>query len=290
MQIDGQTIEVHASPQKGEFVRHPGDDVAQGAVVLRAGKRLHAAEIGLLASQGYAEVTVRRRVRVAFFSTGDELIGVGNALASGQIYDSNRYTLFGLLHEQGVEAIDLGVVADNEQALTTAFLQASGVADVIITTGGVSVGDADFVKSVLREQGAVNFWKIAMRPGRPLTFGRVHDSCFFGLPGNPVSVAVTFSQFVVPALAKLSGTDAGKSLELQVPTLSRLTKARGRRDFQRGILVERDGKLAVHTTGMQGSHVLSGMSEANCYIVLPEQCSEVNPGDTVSVLPFSVTY
>lgn len=290
VQVDGQTIEVHASPQKGEFVRHPGDDVAQGAVVLRAGKRLHAAEIGLLASQGYAEVTVRRRVRAAFFSTGDELIGVGNALASGQIYDSNRYTLFGLLHEQGVEAIDLGVVADNEEALTTAFLQASGVADVIITTGGVSVGDADFVKSVLREQGAVSFWKIAMRPGRPLTFGRVHDSCFFGLPGNPVSVAVTFSQFVVPALAKLSGTDAGKSLELRVPTLSRLTKARGRRDFQRGILVERDGKLAVHTTGMQGSHVLSGMSEANCYIVLPEQCSEVNPGDLVSVLPFSVTY
>jgi len=288
--LDGQTIEVHASPQKGEFVRHPGDDVAQGAIVLRAGKRLHAAEIGLLASQGYAEVTVRRRVRAAFFSTGDELIGVGNALASGQIYDSNRYTLFGLLHEQGVEAIDLGVVADNEEALTTAFLRASDVADIIITTGGVSVGDADFVKSVLREHGAVDFWKIAMRPGRPLTFGRVHDSCFFGLPGNPVSVAVTFSQFVVPALAKLSGTDAGKSLELQVPTLSRLTKAQGRRDFQRGILVEQDGKLAVHTTGMQGSHVLSGMSEANCYIVLPEQCTEVNPGDIVSVLPFSVTY
>lgn len=288
--VDGDTIRVQASPQKGEFVRYPGDDVALGAVVLRAGKRLGAAEIGLLASQGYAEVSVRRAVRGAFFSTGDELVGVGNALASGQIYDSNRYTLFGLLHESGVEAIDLGVVRDDEAALSSAFLQASEVADLIITTGGVSVGDADFVKRVLQEHGQVNFWKIAMRPGRPLTFGTVRDSYFFGLPGNPVSVAVTFAQFVAPALAKLSGATVRTPLELRVPTLSRLTKARGRRDFQRGVLVEHEGKLAVRTTGMQGSHVLSGMSDANCYIVLPEQCSEVNPGDIVAVQPFRASY
>jgi molybdopterin molybdotransferase len=290
VQIDGDNIDVHATPEKGEFVRRPGDDVAQGAVVLRAGKRLGAAEIGLLASQGYVDVSVRRRVRAAFFSTGDELVGVGKTLTSGQIYDSNRYTLYGLLHEQGVETIDLGVVTDNREALSAAFTQASGDSDVIITTGGVSVGDADFVKSVLQEQGSVNFWKIAIRPGRPLTFGWVRGSCFFGLPGNPVSVAVTFAQFVAPALVKLSGARIGKALQLQVPTLSRLTKAPGRRDFQRGILVERDGILAVQTTGMQGSHVLSGMSDANCYIVLPEQCSEVNPGDVVDVLPFSATY
>jgi molybdopterin molybdotransferase len=289
-QVDGKNIVVQTIPQKGEFVRRPGDDVAKGAVVLREGKRLGAAEIGLLASQGYVDVNVRRRVRAAFFSTGDELVGVGKPLTSGQIYDSNRYTLFGLLHEHGVETIDLGVVADNRDALSEAFTQASDNSDIIITTGGVSVGDADFVKSVLREQGSVNFWKIAMRPGRPLTFGRVRDSCFFGLPGNPVSVAVTFSQFVAPALAKLSGARIGKALQLQVPTLSRLTKAPGRRDFQRGILIECDGILSVQTTGMQGSHVLSGMSEANCYIVLPEQCSEVNPGDVVDVLPFSATY
>ncbi|MDH3712845.1 MAG: molybdopterin molybdotransferase MoeA [Gammaproteobacteria bacterium] len=289
-EVDGRTVRVRATPVKGEFVRRPGDDVARGAVVLRAGKRLGAAEIGLLASQGYVEARVRRRVRAAFFSTGDELVGVGKTLASGQIYDSNRYTLYGLLHEQGVETIDLGVVEDNREALSAAFTQASNDTDVIITTGGVSVGDADFVKSVLREQGSVNFWKIAMRPGRPLTFGRVGDSCFFGLPGNPVSVAVTFAQLVAPALAKLSGTRIGEALRLQVPTLSRLTKAPGRRDFQRGILLERDGIMAVQTTGMQGSHVLSGMSDANCYIVLPEQCSEVNPGDIVDVLPFSATY
>ncbi len=288
--LHGASIRLQRAPRAGEFVRRPGDDVARGAVVLHGGKRLGAAELGLLASQGYAEVSVRRRVRVAFFSTGDELTGIGNALASGQIYDSNRYTLYGLLHEHQVEPIDLGVVKDNEAALRTAFTQAAARADAIVTTGGVSVGDADFVKRVLLEQGSVGFWKIAMRPGRPLTFGRIGASCFFGLPGNPVSVAVTFAQFVAPALARMSGTDAGRPLHLQVPSLSRLTKAPGRRDFQRGILVEQDGRLAVQTTGLQGSHVLSGMSQANCYVVLPESCTEVNAGDMVTVMPFTATY
>ncbi len=285
---DGESLRVNRMPSRGEFVRRPGDDVEAGALLLDAGKRLGPAEVGLLASQGMTEVAVVRRVQVAFFSTGDELVGAGTALGPGQIHDSNRYTLYGLLLEQGVQPLDLGVVGDTPEALEAAFEQARS-ADVVVSTGGVSVGDADFVKSVAQRHGALQFWKIAVRPGRPLTFGRVGDAHFFGLPGNPVSVAVTFALFVAPALDKLSGTSPPRPLRLRVPTLSTLSKAPGRRDYQRGVLEERDGQLAVRTTGAQGSHVLSSMSEANCYVVLGESSTGAEIGTTVEVIPFANT-
>jgi len=286
-QREGDTVRPLAPPRRGEFVRRPGDDVQRGALLLRAGTRLRAAELGLLATQGIVEVTVHRRPRVAFFSTGDELVPLGSELGNGRIYDSNRYLLYGLLQEIGVEPLDMGAVGDEEAALAAALEQASAAADAVITSGGVSVGEADLVHRALRRHGSVELWKIAMRPGRPLTYGKVGDAHFFGLPGNPVSVAVTFALLVGPALRKLAGSTPGNPLRLSAITVSKLTKAPGRRDFQRGILCERDGRLLVESTGGQGSHVLSSMTRANCYIVLGEASTGVEAGAQVEVIPFA---
>jgi molybdopterin molybdotransferase len=243
----------------------------------------------LLASLGMAEVPVWRRLRVAFFSTGDELRSIGQPLAAGEIYDSNRYTLYGMLARLGADMLDMGVVRDDRDAIQRAFLEAAANADVIITSGGVSVGEADYVKETLERLGQINFWQIAMKPGRPLAYGRVRSARFFGLPGNPVSVMVTFYQFVEQALRRMMGqSDAHPAFAtFKVRCVSRLHKRPGRAEFQRAILeTDAGGELVVRATGQQGSGILRSMSAANCFVILPRDSQTVEPGTLVDVQPF----
>lgn len=286
VQREDDTITLGTEHTPGQNVRHPGEDIAQGSTVLAQGKRIGAAELGLLASLGFPEVSVRRRVRVAFFSTGDELRAVGETLEEGQIYDSNRYTLYGMLAQLGVELLDMGVIRDDRTAIEQAFSDAAVNADAVITSGGVSVGEADFVKSTLDKLGKVEFWRIAMKPGKPLAIGKIHNAMFFGLPGNPVSVMATFYLFAMPALKAMMGQRVTPPLVVRARTQSKLKKRPGRMDFQRGILSNENGQLVVQAGGMQASHILSGMSQANCFIVLPLDSSDVEAGEEVEVLPF----
>jgi molybdopterin molybdotransferase len=281
-------VVVPPGQQTGQNTRRAGEDLAVGRVVLRAGQVVRPAELGLLASLGLAEVAVRRRPRVAFFSTGDELASVGTALKEGEVYDSNRYTIYGMLARLGVEIVDLGVVRDDPAALERAFKQAAASADAIVSSGGVSVGEADFTRELLGKLGEVLFWKIAMRPGRPMAFGRIDDAYFFGLPGNPVAVMVTFYGFVRDALLALAGrTDDFALPVVRVPCATALRKKPGRTEFQRGILERAaNGEWAVRITGTQGSGVLRSMSEANCFIVLEHERGDVKAGDLVSVQLF----
>jgi molybdopterin molybdotransferase len=281
---EGTRIAVPAGQKAGQNVRAAGEDLKAGVAVLRRGQPVRAAELGLIASLGIAEVNVLRRLRVAFFSTGDELVSIGTPLAQGQVYDSNRYTLHGMLSGLGVEVIDMGVVRDDPQKLEAAFTAAAAKADAIITTGGVSVGEADFVKQLMARLGEVLFWKIAMRPGRPMAFGRIGKAFLFGLPGNPVAVMVTFHQFVRNALLALGGrTDAFEVPLLQAVSAAAIRKVAGRTEYQRGVLFEENGVRKVRTTGQQGSGVLRSMSEANCYIVLEHERGRVETGELVSV-------
>ena len=268
----------------GQNVRYAGEDLKTGVPVLSSGKFLRPAEIGLIASLGIGKVRVKRKLRVAFFSTGDELASIGKPLKKGEVYDSNRYTLHGMLARLGVEIADLGVVRDNPAQLEKAFLKAARNADVIITTGGVSVGEADFVKQLMGKLGEVLFWKIAMRPGRPMAFGKIQNSFLFGLPGNPVAVTVTFYQFVRDALLHL----AGRSDDYAIPLLNAvaavaLRKVPGRTEYQRGVLFQENKIWKVRPTGQQGSGVLRSMSEANCFIVLEHDRGKVEAGEPVSV-------
>jgi len=280
-------IKIDSQTRKGDNVRQAGEDIAIGDLVLAKGTRLAAADLGLLASLGTGEVTIKRKLRVAFFSTGDELRSVGEELDEGCVYDSNRYTLYGMLTRLGCELLDMGVVRDKREDVEEAFLSAADNADVVITSGGVSVGEADFVKETIHKLGQVEFWKVAMKPGRPLAFGRVKNACFFGLPGNPVSVMVTFYQFVQPALRKLMGENQIETITMCVPSASKLKKRPGRLEYQRGIMErDNDGQLVVRKTGAQGSGILSSMSQANCFIVLPIESSTVEPGMLVDVQPF----
>ncbi|QKT04687.1 molybdopterin molybdotransferase MoeA [Ectothiorhodospiraceae bacterium 2226] len=289
VQREGEFVTMAHSVPAGENVRAAGGDVARGAEVLGRGHTLRPADLGLIASLGIGEVAVRRRPRVAFFSTGDELRQIGQTLADGQIYDSNRYTLHGMLQRVGVDLLDMGVVRDTPQAVEAAFAAAREVADVVITTGGVSVGDADYVKDTLARLGKVDFWKIAMKPGRPLAFGLLsEDTAFFGLPGNPVSAMATFYQFVQPALKRLAGAADALPLTLRAVCVEPLRKTPGRVDFQRGILGrDGDGRLTVRSTGPQGSHVLHSMTLADCFIVLPREWGNVAAGTEVEVQPFA---
>lgn len=284
---DGGEVRIGSGHRAGQNIRLAGEDLPRGATVLAAGRRLAPADLGVLASLGLAEVTVRRRLRVAFFSTGDELRSIGEPLDAGCVYDSNRYSLHGLLTRLGVELIDMGVVRDDAAALRTAFREAAACADAVISSGGVSVGEADFVKEILGALGHIDFWKIAMKPGRPLAFGRIGDAVFFGLPGNPVSVVVTFYQFVQPALRRMTGQGATAPVRVRVPLLAPVKKRPGRVEFQRGVLERApDGSLGVRPTGEQGSGILSSISRADCFIVLPTACAGGAPGDLVDVEPF----
>ena len=284
---DGDTVTVDDRTKAGDNVRAAGEDIKIGDVVLAAGHRIGPAELGLIASLGIEKVSIKRQAKVAFVSTGDELKGVGQPLEPGEIYDSNRYTLYGMLKRLNVEIIDLGVVIDDRDAVRAALLQAASSADMVITSGGVSVGEADYIKEILQEVGEVNFWKVAMKPGRPLAFGKIQDAIFFGLPGNPVSVMVTFYQFVQPALIKLMGGYAEKFVTVKARAANDLKKRPGRMEFQRGYLQSDDsGELTVSTDADQGSGILSSMSRANCFIVLPIDSGRVAEGEWVPVQPF----
>jgi molybdopterin molybdotransferase len=283
----GERITVPPGQKAGQNVRAAGEDLKAGVPVLKAGQLLRPAELGLIASLGIGEVRVRRKLRVAFFSTGDELTSIGTPLKEGQVYDSNRYTLHGMLARLGVEILDLGVVRDDPPLLEAAFRKASANADAVITTGGVSVGEADFVKQLMAKLGEVLFWKIAMRPGRPMAFGRIGEAMLFGLPGNPVAVMVTFHQFVRDALLALSGRTGSFEIPLLNATSSQdIRKVPGRTEYQRGVVYREGGAWRVRTTGQQGSGVLRSMSEANCFIVLEHERGAVKTGEPVQVQLF----
>jgi molybdopterin molybdotransferase len=275
----------------GDNRRLMGEDLMRGQAALLAGRILHAADLGLLASLGIASVTVRRRVRVAFFSTGDELRSLGEPLDAGCVYDSNRYTLFGMLTRLGCELIDMGVVKDNPEALEAAFRNAAQRADAIITSGGVSVGAADYTKQIMAQLGDVSFWKIGMRPGRPMAFGTItsesKSAYLFGLPGNPVAVMVTFYFFARDALLRMMGATPAPLPHLKVLSDAGIRKKPGRTEYQRGVLfTNSNGQPTVRITGSQGSGVLRSMSEANCMVVLGHDQSNVNAGDAVDVVVF----
>jgi molybdopterin molybdotransferase len=287
VKTDGKTVVVPPGQKAKQNVRYAGEDLKIGVPVLKPGAWIRPAELGLIASLGIGEVKVRRRLKVAFFSTGDELASIGTALKEGEVYDSNRYTLHGMLARLGVEFIDMGVVRDDPALLKAAFTKAAASADAVITTGGVSVGEADFVKQLMAELGEVLFWKIAMRPGRPMAFGKIGNAFLFGLPGNPVAVAVTFYQFVRDALLHLSGrTDDFSIPLLRVTASDKIRKVPGRTEYQRGVLFHEGDELKVRITGQQGSGVLRSMSEANCFIVLEHERGAVAAGEKVSVQLF----
>ncbi|TVO59491.1 molybdopterin molybdotransferase MoeA [Denitromonas halophila] len=287
VQADKTKVQIPAGRKPGQNVRRAGEDLALGEPALSAGKRIGPAELGLIASLGIAEVTVYRRLRVAFFSTGDEVASIGKPLAPGQIYDSNRYTLYGVLTRLGCDILDMGVIPDRPEALEAAFHDAATAADVILTSGGVSVGEADFIKEMVNRLGEVAFWKINIKPGRPMAFGKLDTTWLFGLPGNPVAVMVTFYQFVQDALLALMGVSPLPTR----PTLAarctiEIRKRPGRREFVRAIVRASADGWEVSPTGAQGSGVLRSMSDANCFIVLPESRADVAAGDAVDVQLF----
>lgn len=282
---DGDSIQFTEAPKPRANVRYAGEDLQQGQNVLSAGHLMHPADLGLLASLGIGEINVYRKLKVAFFSTGDELVAIGKPLATGQVYDSNRYTLYGMLNRLGVEIIDLGAIADDPVQLEITLLNAATQADVIITSGGVSVGEADYMKELLSKHGQVMFWKIAMKPGRPLAYGKLGNAHYFGLPGNPVAVMVTFYQFVREALLTLMGQSATTPLPMfEVECTAPIRKLIGRTEFQRGILyTDAVGTWKVKPTGAQGSAILSSMSLANCFIVLDETVGNLDAGAMVKI-------
>lgn len=287
--LDGEKIIFNHEHRAGENVRLAGEDLAIGDIALPAGRRLYPSDLGLLASLGFSEVTAYRRLRVAYFSTGDELRNPGQNLQPGQIYDSNRYTLLGLLQQAGVEPVDMGIVADTPDALRHTLLTAADEADVIITSGGVSVGDADYMREVMQQIGNMNFWQIAMKPGRPLAYGRIAKTPLFGLPGNPVAVMVTFYEFVKPALQRLAGiSDPALPPQFRVRSSSEFRKRSGRTEYQRAVLYFENGEWLVRSFGKQGSGILRSMSEANCLVVLPDASESIDVGDWVEVQPMAV--
>ena len=282
-------VRIPARQKTGQHVRRAGEDIRAGQVLLAAGHRLRPADLGLIASLGLGTLEVRRRLRVAFFSTGDEVASIGEPLGPGHIYDSNRYTLHAMLLRLGFEAIDLGVVRDDPAALERALLEAAARADAIVTSGGVSGGDADYVRGLAQKLGEVLFWKLAMRPGRPLAFGRIGRAWLFALPGNPVATMVAFCVLVREALLRIAGCGTEHDQPaLNVRCTTPLRKVRGRTEYQRGILLrEASGDWCVRSTGDQGSGILRSMSLANCLIVLDEVRGDVAAGESVPVQPFA---
>ena len=291
-QAEGSSVRIAVGVvRRGDNRRLAGEDLARGSCALRAGRILRPADLGLLASLGQAEVPVFRKLRVAFFSTGDELRSIGEPLDAGCVYDSNRYTIWAMLQRLGCEVLDLGVVRDEPAALRAAFSEAAASADAVITSGGVSVGEADHTKRIMAELGDVLFWRIAMRPGRPMAIGRIadrgHSAILFGLPGNPVAVMVTFYAFVRDALLAMSGATPTPLPLLRAACSSPLRKKPGRTEYQRGIVSRgADGRWQVAITGSQGSGVLSSMSAANGMVMLHHRQGDVAAGDEVDVIPF----
>ena len=273
--------------EAGNNIRKAGEDIQEGCLVLNKGLRLRPQDLGLLASLGVATVKVYRRVKVAVFSTGDELKLPGETLGHGDIYDSNRVVVTSMLSRMGIDVLDLGKLPDNRDAIREALIRADQEADAVITSGGVSVGEADYTKEILEELGQTNFWKLAIKPGKPFAFGQLPDSVFFGLPGNPVSATITLHILAVAALRVMSGENYQPPVAFNATCLTRLKKAPGRREFQRGILTSDDNDTPiVVTTGSQGSGILRSMNMANCYIILPEESAGAEIGEQALVLPF----
>jgi molybdopterin molybdotransferase len=297
VQLDGDTITIPPGLlRSGDNRRQAGEDLRQGSAALNRGARITPAALGLIASLGIAQLPVYARLRVAYFSTGDEILSLGDAPREGAVYDSNRYTVFGMLQRMGIEVLDLGVVPDQPAALQAAFERAAREADATITSGGVSVGEADHTKAMMRQLahsapdgsgGGVVFWRIAMRPGRPMAGGRIGHKPLFGLPGNPVAVMVTFLAFVRPALWRMMGAEVSEPPLLQARSSEAIRKKPGRTEYQRAIVSTGiDGALTVRTTGQQGSGVLSSMVQANGLLVLDHAQGNVAVGDLVSVMLF----
>ncbi|ODX40219.1 bifunctional molybdopterin-guanine dinucleotide biosynthesis adaptor protein MobB/molybdopterin molybdotransferase MoeA [Vibrio parahaemolyticus] len=270
----------------GQNVRQAGEDLAIGSDVFTAGTRLASPEMGMIASLGFGEANVFRKLKVAVFSTGDEVQAPGTEQKANSIYDSNRFTIMGMLEKLGCEILDFGILEDNEQLMIEALENASAQADVVMTSGGVSVGDADYIKLALDKLGQIDFWRINMRPGRPLAFGQINNKPFFGLPGNPVAVMVSFINFVEPALRKMQGEQGWKPLKVNAIATENLRSRQGRTEFSRGIYeLDNTGRLTVRTTGKQGSGILRSMSEANCLIEISPAIDTVKAGESVTIIP-----
>ncbi|MHA2713349.1 bifunctional molybdopterin-guanine dinucleotide biosynthesis adaptor protein MobB/molybdopterin molybdotransferase MoeA [Vibrio owensii] len=284
---DGDTVTFNgASIKTSQNVRQAGEDLAIGSDVFTAGTRLASPEMGMIASLGFGEANVFRKLKVAVFSTGDEVQAPGTEQKANSIYDSNRFTIMGMLEKLGCEILDFGILEDNEQLMIEALENASAQADVVMTSGGVSVGDADYIKLALDKLGQIDFWRINMRPGRPLAFGQINDKPFFGLPGNPVAVMVSFINFVEPALRKMQGEQGWKPLKVSAIATENLRSRQGRTEFSRGIYeLDETGRLTVRTTGKQGSGILRSMSEANCLIEISPAVDTVKSGESVTIIP-----
>ena len=289
VQRDGDRVRI-GPIERGANVRRAGEDVTFGKTVIEGGSVLRPQEIGLLASLGAWQVSVRRRPRVALMSTGDEVAEPGTPRRAGQIYDANRFTLCGAIEQCGGDVSDLGIVPDVRETLRTSLEDAAHAADVVITSGGVSVGDYDLVKDVLQELGAIDFWQVAMQPGRPFAVGRIGGALFFGLPGNPVASLLSFMLFVRPALYKLAGRRRRFPATWQARALEPMRKKPGRTEYKRGILTFRDGDWEVCTTGPQGSGILFSMVAGNCFVVLDEERGDVAAGERVTVEPFDALW
>lgn len=288
VQADGKQITLPQGSQPFKNIRAAGSDVKKQDPLIVTPKTLNACDIGLLAAAGIQEIEVYRSLKIGFFSTGDELAPLGQTLQPGQIYDSNRYMLAGLLNDPKHVVTDLGVVKDDPQLLEQTLIKAAEEFDVLISTGGASVGEADFVKQTLEKCGQVNFWKLAIKPGKPLAFGKIKDCLFFGLPGNPVAVLVTYEQFVKPAITQLAGAFPYKTLRLQARCENTLRKSPGRQEYQRGIFrQDSSGEFFVKPAGRQDSHQLKVASLANCFIVLNKDNSDIEAGQIVTIEPFS---
>ncbi|MCJ8297138.1 MAG: molybdopterin molybdotransferase MoeA [Colwellia sp.] len=285
--VDGEQVTFLQEKSFGSHVRSAGEDIQLAQQVLQSGQKLTAVDIGVLASLGVAEVKVYRKLKVALIATGDELKSPGQVLRVGDIYESNSFVLAAMLQKLHVDVIDFGIIEDDFEAIKVAFISADEQADAVISSGGVSVGDADYTKTVLDELGEIAFWKIAMKPGKPFAFGKLANSLFFGLPGNPVSALVTFHQLALVALTKMQNGQPLKRTHLTVKCITDLRKSPGRMDFQRGILtINSEGENVVSSTGAQGSGILSSLAKANCYIILPSEQGKVPAGEMVNVQLF----
>jgi molybdopterin molybdotransferase len=274
--------------EKNQNIRKIGEDIRKNDIVIKKGEIINHSHLGILSSLGIKEINVMAKPIISFFSTGDELVSMDTKLSKGMIYDSNRYILYGLLKKLPVIIKDRGVVRDQEKILIKKLAYCSQKSDIIITTGGVSVGDADYIKNALNKLGNINFWKIAIKPGRPLAYGKINKSYFFGLPGNPVSAVVTFQLFVNLAIEKLIGIKENKYIKLEATTTNDLSKKKGRVEYKRGYFSQVNNENLVSVSGQQGSNILTSLSNANCYIRLDSNVSKVKKGDKVTVIPFNL--
>jgi molybdopterin molybdotransferase len=288
VELNEGVITFQTKPQANKNIRRAGEDIKTGQTILKNGRSIEPCDLGLLASLGIDSIKVYRKIKVAFFSTGDEIVSLGNPLLPGQVYDSNRYSLIGLLKRLGVEAFDLGVIPDDKKIIEDTLKKASDIADIVITTGGVSVGEADYMKDILKKIGEILFWKISMKPGKPLAYGKIGQCHYFGLPGNPVSTMVTFYQFVREAVLTLSGqTPIPKIPIIKAKLLGPLKKIPGRTEFQRGTYEQDDqGTFKVSPLKDQGSGILRSMSEANCFILLHEDTAHLEKDMWVDIQLF----